>query len=109
MIWRLILAIVLLGVVVGGIVGFNLFRDRAIEGYFATMQPPPVTVSVIEAEPITWQPGIEAIGNAHPRMGIANVGSDGKFDSVTSYKLNDGLVPGKHKVVIQGAADRAGA
>ena len=50
MIWRLIVAVVLLVVVVGGIVGFNMFRDQAIQGYFATMQPPPVTVSVIEAE-----------------------------------------------------------
>ena len=52
--------------------------------------------------------GIEAIGSAHPRMGIANVDADGKFDCVTSYKFGDGLVPGKHKVVIQGAADRGG-
>ena len=57
MIWRLFLAVVLLGVVVGGIVGFNLFRDKMIAGYFAGMQPPPVTVSTIEVEPITWQPG----------------------------------------------------
>lgn len=52
--------------------------------------------------------GIDAIGNAHPRMGIANVDAEGKFDCVTSYKFGDGLVPGKHKVVIQGAADRGG-
>ncbi|HEX4414775.1 MAG TPA: hypothetical protein VH107_14165 [Lacipirellulaceae bacterium] len=52
--------------------------------------------------------GIEAIGNAHARMGIANVDSTGKVESVTSYKPGDGLVPGKHKVVIQGAADRGG-
>ena len=42
MFWRLLLAIVLLVVVVGGIVGFNLFRDRMIAGFFAGMQPPPV-------------------------------------------------------------------
>jgi hypothetical protein len=50
----------------------------------------------------------QAVGNAHPRRGMANVGADGKFDCVTSYKYGDGLVPGKHKVVIQGAADRGG-
>ncbi|HEX3600887.1 MAG TPA: hypothetical protein VHU84_12135, partial [Lacipirellulaceae bacterium] len=50
----------------------------------------------------------QAVGNAHPRRGMANVGPDGKFDCVTSYKYGDGLVPGKHKVVIQGAADRGG-
>src|SRR3954462_4522935 len=51
---------------------------------------------------------IEAKGNSHPRLGMADVDSSGKFDCVTSYKFGDGLVPGKHRVVIQGAADRAG-
>ena len=30
------------------------------------------------------------------------------FDCVTSYKYGDGLVPGKHKVVIQAADERDG-
>ena len=67
MIWRFLLAVVLLGVVVGGIVGFNMFRDKAIEGFFASMQPPPVTVSVIEAEPSTWTPGHR--GDRHRQRG----------------------------------------
>lgn len=51
---------------------------------------------------------IAPVGNAHPRRGMADVDTSGKFDCVTSYKFGDGLVPGKHKVVIQGAADRGG-
>jgi hypothetical protein len=51
---------------------------------------------------------VEAKGAAHPRFGMADVDASGKFDCVTSYKFGDGLVPGQHKVVIQGAADRAG-
>ena len=70
MIWRLILAIVLLGVIVGGIVGFNLFRDKMIAGYFAGMQPPPVTVSTTTVEPVTWKPGIDAIGTARAAQGV---------------------------------------
>lgn len=34
----------------------------------------------------------------HPRPGTAGTGSDGTFTEVTSYKFNDGLVLGKHKV-----------
>jgi membrane fusion protein (multidrug efflux system) len=70
MIKRLVLAIVLLALVVGGIVGFNLFRSRMISDFFAGQQPPPVTVSVIEAEPLTWRPGIEAIGTARAAQGV---------------------------------------
>ena len=34
---RFIIALVLLAVVCGGLVGFNIFRDRAIQQYFANM------------------------------------------------------------------------
>ena len=68
--WRLLVAVVLLGVIVGGIVWFNFFRDKMIAGFFAGMQPPPVTVSVIEAEPTTWTPTIEAIGTAQAAQGV---------------------------------------
>lgn len=70
MIKRLVVGIVLLGLVVGGIVGFNMFRDNIIKNVFANMQPPPVGVAVIEAEPITWQPSIEAIGTANAAQGV---------------------------------------
>lgn len=70
MIKRLIIAVLLLGVVVGGIVGFNRFRDGIITDIFANMQPPPVTVAVTEAEAITWRPGIEAIGTAAAARGV---------------------------------------
>jgi hypothetical protein len=49
------------------------------------------------------------VGNAYPRPGMATVNSDGTFSEVTSYKFGDGLVPGKHKVVVQAANERDGA
>jgi hypothetical protein len=51
---------------------------------------------------------VAPVGNAYPRQGIANVNAEGEFESVTSYKYADGLVPGKHKVVIQAANERDG-
>lgn len=48
------------------------------------------------------------VGNAYPRTGIASVDGNGAFDCVTSYKYGDGLVPGKHKVVVQAANERDG-
>lgn len=39
--------------------------------------------------------------NTHPRPAKAGVNiEDGSFDSVTSYKPGDGLVPGEHKVAL---------
>jgi len=43
------------------------------------------------------------VGNLHPRGGLSNVDvKTGEFKSVTSHTPRDGLVPGKHKVIITG-------
>jgi hypothetical protein len=47
------------------------------------------------------------VENATPRPAFARLDAEGKFDSVTSYKYGDGLIPGKHKVAIE-AADGPG-
>lgn len=70
MIKRLLIAIVLLALVGGGIVGFNMFRDQAIQQFFANMPTPAVTVSVVEAEPSTLTPTIDAIGTVAAARGV---------------------------------------
>jgi membrane fusion protein (multidrug efflux system) len=107
MLWRLLLAIVLLVVVVGGIVGFNLFRDRMIAGFFAGMEPPPVTVSVTEAEPITWTPGIEAIGTASALRGVDLGVEAGGIVERIDFRANDDVEEGELLVQIDDRMERA--
>lgn len=70
MIKRFIIAFILLVIVVGGIVGFNMFRDRAIEQFFANMPVAAVTVASQTVEPQAWTPGIEAIGTVSASQGV---------------------------------------
>lgn len=70
MVKRFIIAILLLGLVGGGLVGFNLFRDNMIAQIFANMPRPPATVSTIEAQPVSWTPMIEAIGTVNAAQGV---------------------------------------
>lgn len=70
MIKRLIIAIVLLVVVCGGIVGFNMFRDNAIQQFFANMPVASVTVTTAKVEPAAWTPGIETIGTVAASQGV---------------------------------------
>jgi membrane fusion protein (multidrug efflux system) len=70
MIKRFIIAFILLVLVVGGIVGWNLFRDKMIQQYFATMKQPPATVSTTIVKPMAWTPGIEAIGTVSAVRGV---------------------------------------
>ncbi|MEY4981791.1 MAG: hypothetical protein RIR62_57 [Pseudomonadota bacterium] len=70
MVKRFIIAVLLLALVGGGLVGFNIFRDSMIAQVFANMPVQPATVSTIEAKPVTWTPAIEAIGTANARQGV---------------------------------------
>jgi membrane fusion protein (multidrug efflux system) len=107
MIWRLLLAIVLLVVVVGGIVGFNMFRDQAIQGFFAGMQPPPVTVSVVEARPTSWRPGIEAIGTANAAQGVQlGIEADGIVREIL-FSANDRVEAGQRLLQIDHRVEQA--
>lgn len=70
MIKRFIIAILLLGLVGGGLVGFNLFRDNMIAQIFANMPQQPATVSTVEAAPVTWTPSIDGIGTVNAAQGV---------------------------------------
>lgn len=67
---RLAIAVILLAIVAGGLVGFNLFRSKMIADFFANRQVPPATVAVYDVKPVTWSPVIEAIGTANASQGV---------------------------------------
>jgi len=98
MIKRFIIAFLLLAVVGGGLVGFNLFRDQAIEDFFANRPRPTVTVSTFTVEPVTWQPAIAAIGTVRATRGVdiaveaAGVVEDIAFEANDQVEKNQPLV-----------------
>ena len=98
MIKRFIIAAILLTIVVGAIVGRQLFVDYMTAQYFATMQPPAATVSTVVAKPTSWTPGIEAIGTVRAVRGvnlnveIAGIVKDILFQANQKVKAGDVLV-----------------
>lgn len=107
MIKRLLIAVVFLALVVGGIVGFNLFRDGIIADVFANMQPPPVAVSVVEAQPITWRPGLEAIGTANAARGVDLAVEAGGVVQEILFSANDRVEAGQRLLQIRDQIERA--
>ena len=67
---RFFIAAVVLILVAGGLVGFNLFRDQMIEQIFADLPVQPLPVETVQAEPITWQPALNAIGTVNANQGV---------------------------------------
>lgn len=107
MIKRMVIAIVLLAVISGGLVGFNLFRQQAITEFFATMQQPAVTVSAREAERVTWQPVIEAFGTVGAAQGVdLAVQTAGVVEDIL-FKANDRIRKGQLLVQIEDAVEQA--
>jgi membrane fusion protein (multidrug efflux system) len=104
---RFIIAFIVLVIIVGGLVGFNLFRDKAIEQFFAGMKPPALTVSAIEVQPITWEPGIPAIGTVAASQGVdLTVETTGIVDEIL-FNANERVEQGKILVQLDDAVERA--
>ncbi|EFM57436.1 efflux RND transporter periplasmic adaptor subunit [Brucella inopinata] len=107
MIKRLILAIIFLVVVVGGLVGFNLFRSKMIKDFFANMQQPAQTVSTVTVEPGVWQPGVEAIGTASALNGVdLTVQLDGVVQKI-NFKANQDVKQGDILLQMEDSIQRA--
>ncbi|MFT3974710.1 MAG: efflux RND transporter periplasmic adaptor subunit [Amaricoccus sp.] len=107
MLRRLLIAIVVLVVIVGGIVGYNFFVAKMIGQYFANMTPPPVAVSVVEATPVTWKPGIEAIGTARAAQGVSLASETSGIVKEILFNANDKVETGQRLVQIDDAVEAA--
>jgi membrane fusion protein (multidrug efflux system) len=96
MIKRFLIAIVLLVIVAGGLVGFNLYRDKAIEDFFANMPAQTVTVSTVTVEPASWTPVIDAIGTVSASRGVdltvETTGIVKELNIATNQRVEEGEV-----------------
>jgi membrane fusion protein (multidrug efflux system) len=63
MIKRMVIMLVAVGVVLGGVFGFQLFKAAMIKKFMSTMAQPPQTVTADKASFGTWQPRIVAVGS----------------------------------------------
>ena len=95
--WLIIVG-VLLVVLVGAIVGFNMFRNHMIADFFKNHKPPPITVSVAEAKVEVIPNTLKAVGDL-VAVHQVNVTSDlnGRvtdilFKAGSSVKKGDPLV-----------------
>ncbi|MBZ9603227.1 efflux RND transporter periplasmic adaptor subunit [Phyllobacterium chamaecytisi] len=62
MIKRMAIMLVAVGIVFGGLYGFQIFKAGMIKEVMAGLANPPQTVSTVVATKDTWQPKIEAVG-----------------------------------------------
>jgi membrane fusion protein (multidrug efflux system) len=107
MIKRLVVALVLIAVVAGGLIGFNLFRAKMISDFFANQQMPAVTVSAVVVEPTTWTPEIEAIGTLIAASGVDVAAQTAGVVKSIAFEANEDVEEGELLVQIDDAVERA--
>ncbi|WP_225026840.1 efflux RND transporter periplasmic adaptor subunit [Xinfangfangia pollutisoli] len=104
---RLFIAIILLGLIVGGIVWFKFFRDEMIAQFLSGQTPPPVPVTSHTVAPVAWEPGIDAIGTALSAQGVDLAIESGGTVTAVLFKGNDKVTAGQPLVQIDDAGQRA--
>ncbi|HYA88175.1 MAG TPA: efflux RND transporter periplasmic adaptor subunit [Nitrospirota bacterium] len=66
---RMIIMIVAVGVVLGGLFGFQAFKASMMKKYMS-LRMPPVAVSAMKAEFQPWQPQVNAVGSLRAVRGV---------------------------------------
>jgi membrane fusion protein (multidrug efflux system) len=105
---RLFIAVIVLGLIAGGIVWFKYFRDGMIAQYMAGAVPPPVPVTALTVEPASWEPGFEAVGTAISARGVdLAIETSGLVQSI-DFAPNAVVTEGEVLLQIDDEAERAG-
>lgn len=107
MVKRFLIVLVLVVLVCGGLVGFNLFRSKMIADFFANQQVPAVTVSASEVAAMTWEPVIEAIGTLRAARGVDVATQVAGVVKTIAFSSNQQIEEGELLVQIDDAVERA--
>lgn len=67
---RMIIMLICVGVLLAGLVGFNLFKAHMIAKFMASNAAPPATVTAVNASYQTWQPQLSAVGSLRAVRGV---------------------------------------
>lgn len=95
MLKRFIIATLLLALVGGGLVGFNIFRDRMIAQFLADRPVDPLPVETVLAQAVTWQPALSAIGTVNAARGVDLTVEAAGIVRVIAFEANADVAAGQ--------------
>ena len=100
--------LVVVVVVCGALIWFNVFKQGMIAQYFAHFPVPTVTVSTIEVKPQRWTPGIDAVGTVTAANGVDVAGQVGGVVRKINFEPNATVQKGQILVQLDDSVERAG-
>ena len=107
MIKRMVIMLLAVGVVFGGIFGFQAFKAVMIKKFIAALSNPPQTISALTAATSEWQPKLEAIGSLRAVRGAdLSLEASGVVESI-SFNSGDDVQEGATLLKLRTADDVA--
>lgn len=100
--------LVVVVVVCGALVWFNLFKQKMIAQYFAHFPVPTITVATTTVQPQHWAPGIDEVGTVTAVQGVSVAGQVSGVVKSIKFKANDIVNAGQVLVQLDDSVERAG-
>jgi membrane fusion protein (multidrug efflux system) len=104
---RMIIMLIAVGVVFGGVFGFQIFKNAMIKKFMSAMPQPPQTVSTVTAAVQEWQPQIEAVGSLRAVNGADLAFEVSGIVKELHFKSGDDVAAGDILLTLRGDDDIA--
>lgn len=102
---RMVIMLAIVGLIFGGIFGFQAFKAKMIKKFMASMKMPPVTVTAMKAELQPWQPQLNAVGSLRAVHGGDVTTEIGGLVREVRFKSGDEAKAGQVLVQLNADAD----
>lgn len=99
--------IVIVLLLFGSVIGFNLFKQQKIAEYLANRPEPEFPVTVTQVKPVDWVPVIEAIGFIEPNQGVTVANeTSGVIDKI-SFESGTQVEEGQLLITLDSEVEKA--
>src|SRR5450759_749367 len=92
---RMTIMLIAVGLLIGGLVGYNYFKGYMMQKYMGKGPQPPATVSAMKAEYQLWQPQLNAVGTLRAVRGVDVTTEVGGLVRSINFKSGDEVKAGQ--------------
>lgn len=104
---RMTIMVIAVGLLVGGLVGFNVFKGIMMQKYMGKGGLPPATVTAMKADFQVWQPQINAVGTLRAIHGVDVTTEVAGLVRSVNFKSGDEVKAGQVLAQLNADADIA--
>jgi membrane fusion protein (multidrug efflux system) len=107
MVKRMLIMLIGVGFLFGGIFAYKAFVSYKMKKSMSVAQAPPVTVSAIKAEYVTWQPQLKAVGSLRAVRGVDVTSEIAGLVQTIHFKSGDKVAADQLLVQLNADSDTA--